>query len=592
MEKRDEVLDKYKWSFADYFENDEAWEREFSALCLDFKTLESYRDKDFADKKILLEMLRENVALSVRARTLYFYAQHNLDLNVANSTYQIMTNKIQNTYNDLAVATSFMLPKMCKLDDDYLKNLLKDKDFAPFESDIRAVLQQKPYVKSEAEEKLLSQIDYGDTFEKVFSDFESGDLKFKDVFDSTGKVYEMNLNVPYLQNADSVLRENTFRELNGAFGRFNNFLSSNYLGNVKKDVRHAQIYNFPSALDMALHGEEVPPAVYFALIRNVEKNLPLNHEYFEVKRQLLGLDVFKLCDVQFNPFVNNKKYTYEEAFDTVHTALSVLGEDYTSYLKKMFDKKMIDVYPTENKTSGAFEDCVYGKTPRVLLNFIGEYRDVSTLAHELGHAMHSHYSNLSQSASNSGTPIFLAEIASTVNEMLLSEYMLKNAKTDDEKIYYINEFLFDFYATVFRQTMFASFEEKIHNKQEKNLPLSSTILNETYLDLVKKYFGSRVEILDEVKYEWSRIPHFYYGFYVFKYATGLICAINIVQNIKNGKISVEDYKNFLRSGCVKTPTDTLKLVKIDLENDETYDVVFNFVREKINDLKILKKIKK
>lgn len=401
-----------------------------------------------------------------------------------------------------------------------------------------------------------------------------------------------SLAMTYLQSPDGVLRENAYKELQQAHGRFNNFLTSNYLGSVRKDAFYAKARKFNSSLEGALFYEEVGQNVYDNLIKNVEENLNLNQKYFEIKKNLFGLKQFKLSDLFYFPLKLKTKYSFDLSFEIVCSALAILGEDYVDYIKFMAENRMIDVFPTENKTSGAYETMATKKTPRVLLNFMGTFNDISTLAHELGHAMHSVYSNKHQSPVNSGYTIFLAEIASTVNEILLNDYMLKNAKNNVEKMYFINQFLSECYSTIFRQTMFANFEEKIHSKVEKNDDLSTEILNSIYLELVKKYFGKKVKIFEEVKYEWSRIPHFYNEFYVYKYATGFISAINIVKNITSGKISVDDYKKFLSSGCTDAPTELLKIVKVNFDTEEPFKTAFEYIEGKLKLFNSLEKEKK
>ncbi len=587
MKNRSEIETKYKWNFSDYFADDEDFEKEYNNFEQQLKGV-SYFENKLNNRNNILNCFKTLENLSVKLEALYTYAHCNLDVDVTNTKSQARLNKMIAKLTEYEIATAFVSPELSTLDDKFLIELSQDDDFKDYSKAIKDIVREKPHILSKTEESLLSSSgSFRDTFQQNHSNFESGDLKFNKVKNSKGKLMELNQNVAsiYLRDKDVVLRENTYKELQGAYGRFNNFLSSNYLGSVKKDIFYARARKFNTALDSALFFEEVDSEVYNKLIKNVEENLNLNQEFFETKRKLLGLKTFKLSDVYFNPFVNNKKYTYEEGLNLVIKALSVLGNDYTDYIKAMAQNRMIDVFPNKGKISGAYETMATKKTPRVLTNFMGSANDVSTLAHELGHAMHSVYSDKAQSSFNAGYTIFLAEIASTVNETILNNFMFKNATTDSEKTFYLNEFLSNFYATVFRQTMFASFEDNIHKKVENNEEVSSKVLNETYLDLVKKYFGKKVKIFNEVQYEWSRIPHFYRAYYVYKYATGLISAINIVENLRLSKISVEDYKTFLSSGCTKDPLSLLKIVKVDLTTNEPFLVAFEYFRDRLNQLK-------
>jgi oligoendopeptidase F len=594
MKKRSEIPEKYKWSFSDYFQSDDDWAKAYDEFSNELLEVKNFYGK-LTEKQSILGCLKLLEKLSCHAEALFIYANCMSNIDVANPKYQAYIGKIGQKLAEKSEMCSFIVPQLCQLSDEFLNDVLHDKTFCDFKSFLREVQKEKAHILPEESEKLLSSSSsFAEGFSANFSNFEDADLKFKDVKNSKGKSFKMSssLAMTYLESPDSTLRDNAYRELQSAFGRFNNFLTSNYLSSAKKDVFYARARHFSSALDSSLFNEEVGKNVYENLVKNVEKNLNLNQKYFELKRKLLGLKTFKLSDLFFYPFKLSSRYTYDLALETVYSALSVLGEDYVEKLKFMAENQMIDAFPTQNKTSGAYETMASKKSPRVLTNFMGTYNDVSTLAHELGHAMHSVYSRDSQSIFNASYTIFLAEIASTVNELLLSEFMLKKSTSDDEKLYYINQFLSAVYTTIFRQTMFASFEEIVHTKVEKNEELSTVVLNQTYLQLVKKYFGKKVKIFDEVKFEWSRIPHFYNAFYVYKYATGLISAINIVSNLNSGAITVADYKKFLSSGCTDIPTELLKIVGVNYDTEEPFLRAFEFIGEKLKAFEMLEKNKK
>ena len=589
MKKRSEIDNKYKWDFSDYFASDDEWQKTFDSCSKEIKKVTTYSGK-LNDEKTILSCFRFIEKMSLVLESLAIYASCNHDLNVADDKYQAMLGKIENLATTAGEMSSFITPQLCALDEEFLRGLLAKKTFAPYASSIKDVLRDKPHTLSEDNEKLLSMTgNFAGDFSTCHSNFENGDLKFNKVKNAKGKLLDMDQNLAsiYLRDNDSVLRENAYKELQGAYGRYNNFLFANYLGSVKGDMFYAKARHFSSALEKALYYEEISPKVYTNLLKNVDSNLALDHEYFALKKKMLGLKTFKLSDVYYNPMKLNKKYTYEQAMDTVYSALSLLGKDYVQELKNMAANRQIDVFPTENKRGGAYETMATRKTPRVLANFMGSFNDVSTLAHELGHAMHSVYSDRAQSIDNAGYTIFLAEIASTVNETILSKYMIAHAQSKQEKMYFINEYLSEFHATVFRQTMFASFEEQIHSRVENGQDLSAKIVNDIYFDLVSKYFGKGVKLFKEVQYEWSRIPHFYTPFYVYKYATGIISAINIVENLSSGKITVDDYKKFLSSGCIDTPTKLLKIVKVDFDTEEPFAVAFDYIKTMLKDLKSL-----
>ena len=591
MKKRNEIEEKFKWDFSDYFKDENEWEKVYNEYSQEVKGI-AYFDGKLNNKSNILALFKTLEGLSIKLEALYIYASCVRDTDVTNTKSMARLNKVTAKLTEQNVLTSFVEPQLSLLDNEFLISLINDPDFKDYSKMLKDVVREKEHILSRECEEILSQSSsYQDVFKENHTNFEGGDLKFNKVKNAKGKLLPMNQSLAslYLRDKDEVLRENAYKELQGAYGRYNNFLSTNYLGSVKKDVFYARARKFDSVLDSALFYEEVDKVVYEMLLENVEKNLRLNQKFFEVKRKLLGLKKFKLSDIYYNPFVSNKKYSFESAINIVCDALSVLGKDYTDYIRYMAENRMIDVYPNEGKVSGAYETMATKKTPRVFTNFMGTSNDVSTLAHELGHAMHSVLSSKAQSSFNAGYTIFLAEIASTVNETILNDHMLNCTDDKNEKIFYLNEFLSNFYATVFRQTMFADFEDKVHKKVEDNLDVSSSILNDLYLDLVKKFFGKKVKIFDEVKFEWSRIPHFYRAYYVYKYATGLISAINIVENLRTGKISVEDYKKFLSSGCSDTPLNLLKIVKVDLTTTEPFDVAFNYFN---NRLTLLEKLSK
>ncbi len=584
--------DTYTWSFEDYFVDENAFEKTFLEAQKDVKKFDNFEGK-LGDKETLLKLLKLLEKTYCDIDKLYVYAHCKSDMNVTDSKNQERVARVQKLATDHSVETSYIAPELTNMSDKYLKDIYADRKFFAFSSLIRDVIRNKPHTLSKECEMLLSSVgEFSGDFQKNMSNFGNGDLKYKDVFDKNGKRKKLTqaLISSYLRSPDETLRLNTYKERMLAYGRYNNFLSSNYIASVKKDVFFARARRFDSALLGSCYMEEVDPKVYDKLVKNVERFLPLNQKYFKTKKKALGIKNFSLSDIYFNPFSSSKKYTFEEALEFVTQALSIFGKDYTDYIKKMAREGMIDVYERKGKVGGGYETMASKCTPRILLNFTGTASDVSTLAHELGHAMHSVYSDTHQSVINSSYTIFLAEIASTVNETILNDFMFEKSKSNKEKIFYLSEFLSNFNATVFRQTMFATFEQIIHNMVEHDEPVSTQVLNETYFSLVKKYFGNSLKILKEVQYEWSIIPHFYTPFYVYKYATGLISAINIVENLRTGKTSVADYKKFLSSGCIDDPITLLKIVKVDLTTDESFEIAFKYFEEKLKLFENLSKV--
>jgi len=591
LKERKDIEEKYKWDLTDYYKSEEDYNNELNAFCKEYKEIEKYNGK-LTDKNTILECFKFGDKLDARLERLYVYASISRDEDVSVEKNQQRYGKVRNIANEYEMACSFLTPQLSSLSDEFLKELISDKDFSNYDKMLKDILKNKSHILSEKEEKLLSSVSsFSGDFKLNFSNFENGDLEFEDIVDGKGNKLKMNQSVAsiYLTDEDSVLRKNAFRELNGAFGRYNNFLTSNYIASVKKDIFYAKTRNFNSAIEKALFYEDVDKDVYYTLLKSVNKFLDLEYRYFKLKEKMLKLDKISVADMRINPLKEvDNKYTYEEAFKLVLDALNPLGEDYLNGLKELKANKKIDVMPNKNKCSGAYMTSAYGCSSVVLTNFMGKFNDVSTLAHELGHAMHSYNSDKNQPINKAGYTIFLAEIASTVNECFLNRYMLENAKTKEEKIYYLNEFLSTFHATVFRQTMFAEFEEKIHKMCEDNEGVSTTVVNEVYLDLVKKYFGKDVELLDEIKYEWSRIPHFFTAFYVYKYATGLISAIAICNKIlSKEKDSVENYYKFLSLGGSMDPLSILKVAGVDLKEEKTFNESFKYIENYIDELEKL-----
>ena len=591
LKERKDIDAKYKWDLTDYYANDTEYEKALNKFLNEYKDIEKYNGK-LTTKETILECFKFGDKLDEQLERLYVYASISRDEDVSVEKNQQRYGRIRNIANDYEMACSFLTPQLSSLSDEFLSELINDKNFENYNKLLKDILKDKPHILSEKEEKLLSSVsNFAGDFKLNFSNFENGDLEFKEIEDGKGNKLPMNQSVAsiYLTDEDKILRKNAFKELNGAFGRYNNFLTSNYIASVKKDIFYAKTRNFNSAIEKALFYEDVDKKVYYTLLDSVNKFLNLEYRFFKLKEKMLGVEKISVADMRINPLKEvDTEYSFEDGFALVCKALSPLGEEYINNLKKLKDNNKIDVMPNKGKCTGAYMTSAYGCSPVVLTNFMGKFNDVSTIAHELGHAMHSYNSDKNQPINKAGYTIFLAEIASTVNECLLNRYMLDNATTKEEKIYYLNEFLSTFHATVFRQTMFAEFEEKIHTMCENNEGVSTTVVNEVYLGLVKRYFGKDVEIYDEIKYEWSRIPHFFTAFYVYKYATGLISAIAICNKIlSNEENAVENYYKFLSLGGSMDPLSILSIAGVDLKDEKTFENSFKYVENYLDELEKL-----
>ena len=576
MKKRSEIEEKDKWDLSGYFKDDAEFLNEFNYLKTQTDFLAGYRGK-LKDEKTILECLEKDQEMSKRLEVLYVYAVLKTREDAGNSLYQERQTQVGTLVSQFSTKSAFVSVEIKKNPNSLLKKLGENSQFKNYFKDI---LRNKKHILSEKEERILSMSsDMASGFSDNFDLFNDADLKFPKVYDSKRKAYELNHSnyMQLMQSRDRTLRKNTLKALNGAYGKFNNFLSSNYISEIKSNVFYARASKYKNCLDKSIFLEEADRRVYDKLIACVNENLDVIYDYYDLKKKSQNLPNFAIYD-QFAPEKEvEKKYSFDEAFEIVKKATKPLGEEYSKILDLAKAERWIDKYPNKNKDSGAFSWGAYGKNPVLLLNFVGNTQSLFTLAHELGHSMHTYFSNKSQNYDQAGYKIFVAEVASIVNEMLLLKYLQKNAKTSAEKIYYFDHFLSEFKSTVFRQTMFSEFEQFAHETFENSLPISAEVLNNFYYDLNKKYFGKNVKLIPEIKYEWSRIPHFYNAFYVYKYAIGMIAAIYLVDEIIPKE--PERYIKFLSSGSTKPPIELLFDAGANLRSKEPFQKAFDQARK-------------
>lgn len=578
MKKRSEIEEKYKWDLSGYFKSDDDFKKEFNDLKKLTHSLDIFRGK-LNNEKIIIECLKEEEKLSIRFEVLYVYASLKTREDASNAFYQERLTQVGSVRNDFETATSFIEVEIKKLSNEKLKKLQDNSNYPNF---FKQILRNKKHILSQKEEKILSMSEeIAEGYTKNFDIFDDADIKFPSVKDKSGKKKELNHSVymEYMQSPDRSLRKNTFKAYNGEYGKFNHLLSSNYISNIKADVFYCRVSKYKSSLDKSIYLEEVSRKVYDKLIKKINDNINVLTKFFEVKRKSQGLKDFYIYDQYAREKAINKKYTFEEAIDIIKKAVAPLGKEYLGLIDKAIQERWIDLYPNENKDNGAFSWGAYKKNPILLTNFTGDTQSIFTLIHELGHSMHSYYTDNNNIYDQASYKIFVAEVASIVNEMLLLNYLAGNTKNNGEKIYYYDYFLSEFKGNVFRQVMFSEFEQFAHETFEEGEPISTKILNDFYFKLNKKYFGNKVKLVEEVKFEWSRISHFYRAFYVYKYAIGMISALYIVENIIPKE--PERYINFLKSGSRKPPIELLKNAGVDLNKDETYNKAFKTVAETI-----------
>ncbi|MEG1751705.1 MAG: oligoendopeptidase F [Clostridia bacterium] len=590
MKKRNEIEEKYKWDLSSYFYSDQEWDSVFKQVQEQSKYFLQFKNK-LSNREYLLEYYQFCDKFDEKMDKLGTYSFLKVSEDAKNEISQKREQIFSKFCAELGQKTSFIIVELSKIDENKLTLWASQPEFKNYNLEILDIIKNRPHVLSQAEENLLAQIaEFEGGYSEIFEKLDNADLRFENIKNSKGKSFAFNqaLYGKYIQSTDRVLRKNAVKEINNAYGKFNHTISANYIYSVKTTCVNARIRKFESALSASLFSTNVNKTVYDALIMGVNQNLPVFQKYFKLKAKQQGNKKFAIYDT-LSPTNQkfNKVYTYDQAFEIVQNALKPFGKNYINLLKQAKQEKWIDVMPSQNKDTGAFSTGAYGAKPVVLLNFTGTTQDVFTLAHELGHAMHTYFSNKTQLCAKSDYSIFVAEVASNVNEMLLGLYFLENSKTIEEKIYYIDNILSGFRGSVFRQTMFAEFEQKVHKKYESGEPLTAEILNDMFYKLNKKYFGKNVELLSQVKYEWSRIPHFYTPFYVYKYATGLISALILATNLlKENKLKTSDnlqikYLNFLSSGCTKSPVELLQDAGVDLEKQETFNNAFKYIENLI-----------
>ena len=584
---------KYEWNLEEIFENKEDFNNMEESLKKDLEKINSYQGKLCNSSDNLYNCYKIYEQALEKYEKLYGYGMLYYNLDMSNQEGIKLYKEVESLGTEFGTKTSFIEPEITYSENGIIEKYLnEDKKLLRYKRDILDILKEKEHILSKEEENLLAN--YSEIFsspENTFeiltnAEFEFG--KLKDENEKEQELTESNYTI-YLKSKNENVRKQAFNLMYDKYSKFINTISELYLSNVKMTSVTAKLRKYKSSLDMATKNDDASIKVYDELIKAIDKGLEVNHKFINLKKKLLKKEDFHMYDLYVNPFEEEKdEITYEEARKEVENALSVMGKEYTDKLKEAFDNNWVDVYAKANKKSGAYSMGIYNVHPFVLLNFVNSKRDVSTIAHELGHSMHSYYSSSNQTIIDANYTIMVAEVASTVNELLLSNYQIKNEKDKVKKAELLYELLEMIRATLFRQAMFAEFEKTVHEKIENGNTLSSENLNNIYYDLNKKYFGNNMIVDEKIKYEWARIPHFYSDFYVYKYATGISCAINIANNILGqGETFIKKYIEMLKQGCSKKSIELLKMVDIDLEKEDVYKSAIDFYNEKIKELEKL-----
>lgn len=587
VKMRDEIPETYKWHINDIFPSDEKFELSLEKYKKDAFKITEWKGK-LSDDEALLDMLKFKEKQARLLSDLVQYSHMKKDEDGNNQKSVDMAMRVDFVANEASTLSAFVAPEISKFSDIKLKGLIEDKKFKKFSRYFEGILRDKKLILSEKEEKLIKEFGLClDGYHDTFSMFDNVDAHFEPIKNENEDLIEIS-HATYskmLQNLNRRIRKEAFESMFNEYKKYINTLASNYAGSVKVDCVFAKIRKFKTSLDASMYEEEVSSKCYQTLIKSINENLDTMHKYVSLRKKFLGIDDLRFYDL-YVPITKElkKEYDYESAKNIVIEATKVLGEEYNQNIKNAFESGWIDVYENKGKRSGAYSWGNYNSHPFVLLNFEGTVHDIFTIAHELGHSMHSFYSNKKQPFFKSHYVIFLAEIASTVNEVLLLKHLIKNAEGEEKK-YLLSYYLDMFRTTIYRQTMFSEFEVFAHNLVESGKSITADALSEFYLSLNKKYYGTDLTLDELVKYEWARIPHFYSAFYVYKYATGLTAAVNIANNIlQKGDSYVKKYKEFLSMGSSLNPLDILKIVDIDLTDKKTYDFAQNEFKNTLEEL--------
>ena len=570
---REDIPTEDKWALEDLYPTDADWKRELETLSQDKEYLASFAGKLETDAEALYQYLDASEKLNVKAELLGNYCMRRADEDTRNAAAQAMQGQFMSAVVELSAACSFDTPEIMAISDQTLDAFYSEcpklERYRRYLTDLR---RKKHHTLSAAEEKLLAAAgEMSQTPDAIYGALADADLTFRDAVDEQGSPHPLTQGtfVQLEESPDRVLRKSAYENLYDGFASFKNTAAAILNGQNKQLKFYADARKYGSALEASLDSNHVPVSVYDNLIKAVHDKLPSMHRYVRLRRKLLGVDELHFYDI-YTPLLSgvDKYIPYEQAKQTVYNALAPLGEDYRAILKEGFDNRWIDVYQNQGKRSGAYSAGT-AVHPYVLLNYTGTLDSQFTLAHEMGHALHSYLSNKHQNPIDADYVIFVAEVASTCNEALLMEYLLKNTTDNKERAYLINHFLDQFKGTIYRQTMFAEFERNIGMMTAAGQTLTAEVLCQEYKRLNALYYGPDMVVDDRIAMEWARIPHFYYNYYVFQYATGYAAAIALSRRIlKEGECAVRDYLNFLSGGCSRSPIELLKRAGVDMTSPE------------------------
>ena len=589
-ESREEIDSKYKWDLSSMFPSDEAFEAGLEELKDYCPKLLAFKGKISTSAQALLEFLQLEDQMDLLLYKVINYAERKGDEDTRVAKYQAYVANATSAYTQVGEATSWFAAELLAIPAESVEKFYAEVPALEFyRRKLNKILNQREHTLSAEEEALLARAEeLAVQPTNIFSMFDDADLTFDDAVDSEGKTHKLTSGsfVPLLMNADRVLRESAFKQLYSRFGEFRNTSAAILTSQVKNLQFFSSSRKYASSLEAALAENEIPVEVYNNLIDAVHQNFPAFYKYVDLRKRVMGLDKLHFWDV-YTPLVDDvdMKFTYEEACDLIVKALAPMGEEYVSLVKKGLESRWVDVYETPGKRSGAYSAGGKGMNPVMLLNFQGGLDDVYTLIHEMGHSLHTYFSSHNQEITYSDYSIFVAEVASTCNEALLSHYLLEHETDPARHAYILNHFLEGFRGTIYRQCMFAEFERDISQMNADGVALNAEVLSERYGKLCAEYFGPGIELDEEIKLEWSRIPHFYYNFYVYQYCIGFSAAIALSQRIlSEGEPAVKDYIGYLSGGCSKTPIELLRGAGVDMATPDPVNAALKYFGELVDQL--------
>ena len=593
LKKRSEIEEKYKWNLEDMIPSQEALEALLKTVEERIDAYSAFKGTLGSSAQRLAEFLKFDVELDEMFARLFSYARQKSDEDTSLGEYQALLSKVTTLSTKASGAASFAEPEILAIPEEIMAAFLETEELAHYRLLLNRLLTRKEHMLSEEEETILSAMsEVAQAPNNIFRLFNNADIKFPVISGEDGEPVEVTHGrfISLLESKDRRVREDAFHALYSVFRQFSNTVAATYESNLKQACFFAKTRKYSSSREFYLSGNEIPEAVYDNLLKTVEERMDLLHRYVKIRKEMLGVEELHMYDL-YVPLVADydEKVTYEEAQQLILEGLKPLGEEYLGILKKGFESRWIDVYENQGKRSGAYSNGVYGVHPYVMMSFNGGMSSALTLAHEMGHALHSWYSFHEQEATYAHYKIFVAEVASTCNEILMLRHLIANAKSKEEKMFLINQMLEKFRGTFFRQAMFAEFEWKTHQMCWEGTPLTKDVLCSLYHDLNVKYFGENMVVDSDIDYEWERIPHFYRPFYVYQYSTGFAAATAVAGKILAGDTqALEGYFKFLKGGCSMTPIELLKLCGLDMEKPNVVNEALDVFEALLDELEACK----